>query len=97
MCIRDSPYITSLPDLSQYKMIQPIKKVSFESREKVKVEYGVFTKLIADIQERKLKTLMHEGEAKQREVMNKMQMTKKKMMEMPNELRTVLDEVICNG
>ena len=94
---RHYPYITSLPDLSQYKMIQPIKKVSFESREKVKVEYGVFTKLIADIQERKLKTLMHEGEAKQREVMNKMQMTKKKMMEMPNELRTVLDEVICNG
>ena len=78
-------------------MIQPIDRVCFESREKVKVEYGVFTKLIANIQERKLKSLMQEGEAKQREVMNKLQITKKKMMEIPNELRTVLDEVICNG
>lgn len=94
---RHYPYITSLPDLSQYKMIQPIDRVCFESREKVKVEYGVFTKLIANIQERKLKSLMQEGEAKQREVMNKLQITKKKIMEIPNELRTVLDEVICNG
>lgn len=94
---RHYPYITSLPDLSQYKMIQPIEKISFESREKLKVEYGVFSKLIADIQERKLKALMQEGEAKQREVMDKLQMTKKKMMEMPYELGAVLDEVICNG
>lgn len=94
---RHYPYITSLPDLSQYKMIQPIKKVNFESREKLEVENGVFSKLIADIQERKLKGLMQENEAKKREVMSRLQMTKKKMMELPKELRTVLDEVICNG
>ena len=41
---RHYPYITHLPDLSAYRMIEPLKKIDFATREKIRVEKNLFMK-----------------------------------------------------
>lgn len=94
---RHYPYITNLPDISRYKMIRPMEKPKLPAREKLKVEYGLFSKVIADIHEKKLERLMKESEKKQHEEMQQREMTKKQMLTFPDASRLILDEIICSN
>lgn len=46
---RNYPYITYLPDLSQYNMVVPTENLTFPDRERIPVDYGVFAKTVDEI------------------------------------------------
>jgi type IV secretion system protein VirD4 len=55
---RNYPYITMLPDLSKYKMIEPLDNVKFIQREKLPIKKVKFSKMVNEIYERKLREKM---------------------------------------
>ena len=93
---RHYPYITSLPDLSMYKMICPMEKVRFPERKRVEVKEGVFTKIVAD--ELAKKALDANKEAERSKAQYKQDapktITKDEMLSMPSELKDTLDDII---
>lgn len=95
---RHYPYITSLPDLSMYKMISPIDKAEFPERERVEVKEGVFTKITADILAEKTKEACKAAEKTNSKDQEKKDspktISRAEMLSMPSDLKTSLDNII---
>lgn len=91
---RHYPYVTFLPDLSAYKMIEPLERVKFKERSKLKKEEVDFTKIVEDIRDRKLYVTMEERKAKEKEKDNKQEMSKKEMLTVPDELLVEMNRII---
>ncbi len=93
---RHFPYITSLPDLSLYKMICPTDKVGFPKRKRVEVEEGIFTKIVADELAKKALEVGNETEKAKAQYKQDAPkaITKDKMLSMPLELKDTLDDII---
>lgn len=87
---RHYPYISYFPDLSSYKMIEPLEKITLKPRKKIKVEKGVFTKHVAELLENKLKKRM---EADREERLEKARALKDSIA-LPSALHAEIDKII---
>lgn len=55
---RHYAYITTLPDLSRYKMIEPMEKINIPTRKKIEIETGRFAKIVDEMFENRLHKIM---------------------------------------
>ena len=88
---RHYPYISSLPDLSAYKMIVPLDKVRFKTRKPIEVDTSVFVKLVTEMCENKLKSIM---EAHSEDKNKNPEASKKQLTKLPSIFRTEMDKII---
>ncbi len=59
---RHYPYISHFVDISRYPMIQPLDKFQLPQRDRLKVDYEVFSRMAAELMKKKVNALMKEAE-----------------------------------
>lgn len=87
---RNYPHMVNLPYISAYKMIEPLEKVEFEKRERLDIPKGLLTEAVKKIKDKKMKKLLEEEETEAK----KQQMTRRKMVELPKEFASKMNEMI---
>jgi len=92
---RHYPYITYLPDLSSYKMIEPLECVKFKNRKRITVSTGVFAKHVDELLETKLKRMMEKGEAERKKEAEKKEMSRKQIIALPSFLMREVNNIIA--
>lgn len=91
---RHYPYISFLPDLSCYKMIEPLKRVKFKERAKLVMEDVGFSKLVDEIQDKKIHDLLERQKEEMEENRKKQELSKKEMLMIPDELLVEMNRII---
>lgn len=89
---RHYPYITSLPDLSCYKMIEPLERFNIPTRKKIEVETGRFAKLVDEMFENRLRMMMEPSKPDPRE--KKAEMSRKKAVALPSPFLAEMEKII---
>lgn len=90
---RHYPYITTLPDLSHYKMIEPLDEVVIPTREKIQVETGLFTKTVDNLLDKKL----FSRASAERDIRNsKREVSPKQMAALPALFLIEMDKIIMS-
>lgn len=91
---RHRPYISFLPDISCYKMIEPLSEISLPEREPVSIEPNRFTKALDKMElERVQKTVATEME-NERDEKSMKRATRKQMLSMPAAVKNKLEKII---
>lgn len=90
---RHYPYITTLPDLSHYKMIEPLDEVDIPTRKKISVETGLFTKTVDNLLDKKLFSMA----SAERDLRNsKREVSPKQMAALPALFLIEMDKIIMS-
>lgn len=89
---RHYPYITELPDLSSYKMIEPLEKLRIPTRKKIEVEKGRFTKIVDDMIEDKYNKMMESTKPDSKGY--NVEMSRKKTVSLPSIFITEMERII---
>ena len=96
---RNYAYVATLPDLSKYKMIIPTENVKIPTRKKLKIEYGLLSKKIEEIQDKKISELINEAQKDNdcNEKKNKAtdhELSREEMVEIPTHIQQLMREVM---
>lgn len=91
---RHYPYISFLPDLSCYKMIESQEYITVKPRKRlVKVEIN-FSKIVQEIYDQRVKELINRDIEKRKEKKLEDETTKKKMLDIPQKLLDEINHII---
>lgn len=90
---RHYPYISALPDLSSYKMIEPLERVVIKSRKRIEVKTGEFEKEVNRILENKLQEMMPKEEDTKK-AKRRVEQSRRKKITLPSEYRKEMDRII---
>lgn len=90
---RHYPYISALPDLSCYKMIEPLERVVIKSRKRIEVKTGEFEKEVNRILENKLQEMMPKEEDTKK-AKRRVEQSRRKKITLPSEYRKEMDRII---
>lgn len=91
---RHYPYISALPDLSCYKMIEPLERVVIKSRKRIEVKTGEFEKEVNRILENKLQEMMMPKEEDIKKAKRRVEQSRRTKIMLPSEFRKEMDRII---
>lgn len=89
---RHYPYISKLPDLSCYKMIEPLERFNIPTRKKLDVETGRFVKVVDEMYENKLKRMMDASKPSSED--NSVEISRKKAVSLPSIFLADMERII---
>lgn len=92
---RMNPFVTKLPDISQYYGIEPISKVDVKKRKKQELKSVDFTSIVEQMKKAELDKMMAETERMHEEMRRKEREEKQKLRTAdPNNIISVVDNVL---
>ena len=96
---RNYAYVATLPDLSKYKMIVPTENVRIPTRKRLKIEYGLLSKKLEEIQDKKINALINEAKKDNdhNEEKNKgtdHELSREEMLKIPTHIQQLMREVL---
>ncbi len=91
---RHYPYISSLPDLSCYKMIEILDTVKVKPRKKLKSVEINFARIVDEMREKKLHEIMRKNRLEDEERTRNEELSKKQMLEISDELTVEMNRII---
>lgn len=83
---RHYPYVSTLPDLSCYKMIEPLERINIPTRKRLNVEEGRFSKVVDEMLKTRLQNM----------IMQNSKDESNKNIALPPEFKEALDRIIQN-
>lgn len=94
---RHYPYVSSFPDLSCYKMIEPLYVVKIPSRKKLKVKKGVFSTVVDQMKESELENMMERNRIAYEKAREEEALSRKQMIMVPARILKMIDGIINTG
>lgn len=91
---RHYPYISSLPDLSCYKMIEAQDTIKIKTRKKLEPVKIDFIQIVDDIRHQKLHDFMMKNKDEEVERISKEELSKKQMLNISNELSIEMNRIV---
>lgn len=92
---RMNPFVTKLPDISQYYGIEPIEKVDVKKRKRQELKSVDFTRIVEQMKKAELDKMMAETERMHEEMRRKEREEKQKLRTVdPNNIISVIDNVL---
>jgi type IV secretion system protein VirD4 len=92
---RMNPFVTKLPDISQYYGIEPIEKVDVKKRKRQELKSVDFTRIVEQMKKAELDKMMAETERMHEEMRRKEREEKQKLRTAdPNNIISVIDNVL---
>lgn len=91
---RHYPYVSFLPDLSCYKMIEQSELVKIKPRKRLEIKEVEFSKVVQEICDSRLRKLFEHDKQEMEKKREKEEITKKQMLDVPEKLIMMINRII---